>query len=184
MALITSSSDQPLIDASGPACDVVTSWGEASRTRIASQATGGRVAVLDYRAPPGFGPPRHLHRQDDELFLVGSGTLVVWTPTGCWTVGPGDVVFLPRRQAHTWRAFGPDAVQLHVTVAPGDFERFFPGIVAQGLRAKNLAELTAVADHAGMDILGPPLTDEEVAAIRSGKSLQAALCTSARAAGQ
>lgn len=165
------SSDKPFIDSFKPACDVITSWGEASRTRLSSQATGGRVAVLDYRAPQGFGPPRHLHRQDDETFLVFSGTLVVWTQNGNWTAGPGDVVFLPKGQAHTWRSFGSDDVHLHVTVAPGEFELFFQEIVAQGLRAENIAELTAVADHAGMDILGPPLSDEEVAAILRGELL-------------
>ena len=66
------------------------------------------------------------------------GTLAVWTLTGGWMVGPGDVVFLPRRQAHTWRTFGPEAVHLHVTVAPV--------LLGSGIPAFTLPEAARIAD--------------------------------------
>jgi hypothetical protein len=49
-----------------------------------------------------------------------------------------------------------------VTVTPSGFERFFQDIERRRLVASDVAELRAVADDVGMDILGLPLSDEEV----------------------
>jgi hypothetical protein len=51
---------------------------------------------------------------------------------------------------------------LTVTVTPSGFERFFQEIERRHLLASDVAELRAVAGDVGMDILGPPLSDEEV----------------------
>jgi hypothetical protein len=53
-------------------------------------------------------------------------------------------------------------------VTPGEFEPFFEHIVERNLTLADQAELVTVASEAGMDIIGPPLNDEEVAAIRAG----------------
>jgi hypothetical protein len=49
-----------------------------------------------------------------------------------------------------------------VTVSPSGFECFFQDIERRRLLAGDVAELRAVAGDVGMDILGPPLSDEEV----------------------
>jgi mannose-6-phosphate isomerase-like protein (cupin superfamily) len=134
-----------------------------------AKETEGRLAVLFYRAPAGFGPPRHLHRQDDEIFLIEQGAIALWTPHECRTAGPGDVVMLPKVMPHTWRAYGDDPIRFQVTVTPGEFEIFFERIAERNLTLADRAELAEVASAAGMDIVGPPLSDEEVAAIVGGE---------------
>ena len=67
------------------------------------------------KPPAGFGPPRHLHRQDDEIFLIEQGAIALWTPHECRTAGPGDVVMLPKVMPHTWRAYGDDPIRFQVT---------------------------------------------------------------------
>ena len=145
-----------------------TSWGEHARVRLRGTQTDGRLAMLVYECPPGFGPVRHLHRKDDEILLIERGTIAVWTPHECRTAGPGDVIMLPKRVPHTWRAYGDDPIRFQVIVTPGEFEPFFELIVERNLTLADQAALVAVASAAGMDILGPPLNDEEVAAIRVG----------------
>ena len=49
-----------------------------------------------------------------------------------------------------------------MTVSPSGFERFFQEIEERHLFATDVAGLRAVAADVGMDILGPPLSDEEV----------------------
>jgi oxalate decarboxylase/phosphoglucose isomerase-like protein (cupin superfamily) len=127
--------------------------------------------MLVYGAPAGFGPPRHLHRQDDEIFLIEHGTIVLWTPDECRTAGPGDVVMLPKGVPHTWRAYGNDPLRLQVTVTPGEFETFFERIVERNLTFADQTKLAEVAAAAGMDIVGPPLSDEEVAAVLAGERI-------------
>jgi hypothetical protein len=70
--------------------------------------------------------------------------------------------------AHTWRAYGDDPIRFQVTVTPGEFETFFERIAERNLTLADRAELAEVASAAGMDIIGPPLSDEEVAAIVGG----------------
>jgi mannose-6-phosphate isomerase-like protein (cupin superfamily) len=153
------------VEASGT---IRTAWGEQSRTRLSSADTLGTLSILDYRAPANFGPPRHLHRVDDEIFLLMQGELVLWSPEKCDTAKPGDLVLLPKGVPHTWRAYGPDSVHMQVIASAGQFESFFEDIVWQGLTADKIEALTAVAADAGMDLLGPPLSDEDVTTILAG----------------
>jgi hypothetical protein len=76
---------------------------------------------------------------------------------------------LPKVIPHTWRAYGEDPIRFQVTVTPGEFETFFERIVERNLTLADQAELVQVASAAGMDIVGPPLSDEEVAAIVGGE---------------
>ncbi|MGR9060236.1 cupin domain-containing protein (plasmid) [Rhizobium leguminosarum] len=119
--------------------------------------------MLDYYAPAKFGPPRHVHRQDDELFLIVAGSVLIWTPDEVQTAEAGDTVFLPRGKEHTWKGYGDDPINLQVVVSPGEFERFIPTVVEQRLTAEDIAALARVADEAGMDITGPPINDTELA---------------------
>jgi len=160
-----------LLDADTDEGFTTTSWGEASRTRLSPEQTNGALAILDYRAPAGFGPPRHLHHNDDEIFLIQSGDIVIWTPAGCRTAGPGDVVLLPKLMPHTWRAYGNEPVGFQVIVAPGEFETFFDRIVARNLTITDVDALIECASEAGMDIVGPPLNDDEVAAILRNEAI-------------
>ncbi len=50
--------------------------GALGTIKAASETTDGRVAVLEFRWPQGGGSPLHVHRNEDEWFLVsgiGSG---------------------------------------------------------------------------------------------------------------
>ena len=69
---------------------------------------------------------------------------------------------MPKLGAHTWRAYGPKGIRFTATFTPSGFERFFQDIERRRLLAGDVAELRAVAADVGMDILGPPLSDEEV----------------------
>jgi len=90
------------------------------------------------------------------------GQAVVWTPYLSFVLAPGDLVLLPKLGPHTWRAYGPKGIRFTATFTPSGFERFFQDIERRRLLATDVAELRAVATDVGMDILGPPLSDEEV----------------------
>ena len=139
-----------------------TSWGEESRVRVGPADSEGQLTILDYRAPASFGPPRHLHHREDEVFELIEGQAVVWTHNLSYVLAPGDLVLLPKRGPHTWRAYGPKGIRFTVTFTPSGFERFFQEIERRRLLAADVAKLRAVAADVGMDILGPPLSDEEV----------------------
>ena len=160
-----------LVDLPSVSGFATTAWGESARVRLRTTQLDTRLAMMVYECPVNFGPVRHLHREDDEILLIERGTIAVWTPNGCRTAKPGDLVLLPKGVPHTWRAYGKDPARFQVTVTPGEFETFFERIVEQNLTLADQAQLVAVAAAAGMDIIGPPLSDEDVAAICAGKNI-------------
>ena len=160
-----------LVDPSTDSGFATTSWGEQARPRLRGAQTMGRLSALVYAAPAGFGPPRHLHRHDDEILLIQQGTIVLWTPHQRRIAGIGDMVMLPKGVPHTWHAYGEDPVRFQVIMTPGEFETFFECIVERNLTLADHPALAEVASAAGMDIIGPPLSDEEVAAICASERL-------------
>jgi mannose-6-phosphate isomerase-like protein (cupin superfamily) len=139
-----------------------TSWGEESHIRVGAADSGGQFTILDYHAPARFGPPRHVHHREDEVIALIEGHAVVWTPDLSFVLAPGDLVLLPKLGPHTWRAYGPTGVHFTATLTPSGFERFFQEIEERRLLATDVAELREVAASVAIDILGPPLSDEEV----------------------
>jgi mannose-6-phosphate isomerase-like protein (cupin superfamily) len=139
-----------------------TCWGEESHIRVGPADSEGQLTILDYRAPASFGPPRHVHHREDEVLELIEGQAVFWTPNLSFVLAPGDLVLLPKLGPHTWRAYGPKGIRFTATFTPSGFECFFQNIERRRLLAADVAELRIVAADAGMDILGPPLSDEEV----------------------
>jgi len=153
----------------------ITSWGEQACTRALRLDPENNFCVLDYRAPSGFGPPRHLHYAQDEVLEILEGTIAVWSPDFCGVLHAGDIVSLPAGIPHAWRSIDDRAVHFTVIVTPGGpggFKEFFPTIQQRNLTIADIPELVAAAEIGGMKVTGPPLTDEEVARLKVGERLE------------
>lgn len=62
-------------------------------------------------------PHRHLY---EEVLIVLEGAGVVWTESRKTAVGPGDVLFLPRKQIHSVQCSSPEGLDLVGVIYPGD----------------------------------------------------------------
>ena len=54
-----------------------TMLGTSMRLIVTGAETGGRYTVLEQVTPAGWGPPRHIHSREDEIFYVLEGTYEV-----------------------------------------------------------------------------------------------------------
>ena len=154
----------------------ITSWGEMACIRALRLDPDNNFCILDYRAPAGFGPPRHLHHVQDEVFEIHQGTIAVWSPDCCGVLLAGDIISLPSGIPHAWKSIDDRSVHLTVIVTPGGpggFKEFFPTIQQRNLTVADVPELIAAAEIGGMQITGPPLTDEEVEKLKAGEQLTA-----------
>ena len=134
--------------------------------RVPSAATGGAMAMVEVRVPPGDGPPMHLHRREEEGFHVLEGCFRFWCGDRAWTGGQGATVLLPRGVPHTFRNIGDAPGRLLVTLTPGGFEGFFEGCAARGLRVpENAAELVALGAEFDLEFTGPPPPMEDGIAV-------------------
>ena len=89
-----------------------------------SKDTGGKFALLEFSGGPGGEPPRHVHKNEDELFYVIEGRLQVFRGEEELILHAGDSVFLPRLVPHTFKVLSNSARGL-VYLTPGGFEGYF-----------------------------------------------------------
>src|SRR5438034_10004003 len=64
--------------------------------RATADQTEGRYTVLELLAPKGFGSPLHIHRREDEFFVVLSGEVRVRHGEDVIEAVAGSVVYGPR----------------------------------------------------------------------------------------
>lgn len=62
-------------------------------------------------------PHRHLY---EEVLIVLEGEGMVWTENVKTAIGPGDVLFLPRKQVHSVQCLSPGGINLVGVIYPGD----------------------------------------------------------------
>lgn len=62
-------------------------------------------------------PHRHLY---EEILVVLKGDGMVWTESAKTPIGPGDVLFLPRKQVHSVQCVSPDGLDLVGVIYPGN----------------------------------------------------------------
>ena len=111
----------------GDAGRLVPSLGHvANRFMIDGADAGGRVAVLQHHfEPKALAAPMHRHHDEDEYTFVLSG-LIGAVLGGQEAFGkPGDLIFKPRGQWHTfWNASDEPAIVLEI-IPPAGLEDLF-----------------------------------------------------------
>jgi quercetin dioxygenase-like cupin family protein len=131
------------------------------RTSLTTLETGGAMSITDSVSPPGSGPPRHVHHDADETFVVLSGDVEFWLDGERCTRGPGQTMFVPRGAPHTFRVTCDLPGRHLVILTPGGFEGFFAEMAARQLRIpEDMAEITRIAESYHLTFTGPPLGAE------------------------
>ncbi len=120
-------------------------WFLDTRMTVKADAarTGGAYTLLEFSAPQGFGPPRHVHQEEDEAFLVLEGGLLVACGDEEWEAGAGSFVYLPRQVPHAFVVTSAKPVVALQLTTPGGFEQY-------------VAEIGAPAEHAGLPTPSAP----------------------------
>ena len=122
---------------------------ETITLKLTGEQTQGSIGLLERTAPPGAGPPRHIHRSCDELFYVLEGRFLFLVGERLEEVEPGTVAFVPRGVVHAVKAIGNEAGRLLVAYVPGGQEKAF----------EDFRRLPAdvVAEKYDSEFVGPPL---------------------------
>lgn len=86
--------------------------------------TRGQLAIVEARTPPDYGPPPHVHADEEEVFYVLEGNVEVMSGDQQFTAGPGSLVLTPRGTLHTFHVTDEGPGKLLIITAPAQFERF------------------------------------------------------------
>ncbi|MEU2777627.1 cupin domain-containing protein [Streptomyces sp. NPDC007162] len=126
-----------------------------------AEATGGQLTVGRFDVSKGEAPPYHVHNNEDEVFLLLSGSALVWADGVEHELREGGIVFLPRRIPHGYRITSEKADLLLIST-PGGLEKMFrhagrdlrePRPEGFEISPHLLAE---AAELSGNIVLGPP----------------------------
>jgi len=96
--------------------------------KAGGEQTTNAFTLLEWMAPPGFGPPRHIHHTEDEAFYVLEGAMCVTCGDDSWEATAGSFVFLPRGIPHSFLVTSEMPIRGLQITAPAGFERFIAGV--------------------------------------------------------
>jgi quercetin dioxygenase-like cupin family protein len=96
------------------------------RFMIRDEESGGGFSLVEHPIPPRtLCAPLHRHSREDEYSYVLEGRMGAQLGGDVVHAGPGDLVFKPRGQWHTFWNAGDGPCRILEIISPAGFERFF-----------------------------------------------------------
>jgi mannose-6-phosphate isomerase-like protein (cupin superfamily) len=96
------------------------------RFMIWGAETGGTFSLVEHPIPPRtLVAPVHLHTREDEYSYVLEGRMGALLGDDVVYAEPGDLVFKPRNQWHTFWNAGDTTCRILEIISPSGFEHFF-----------------------------------------------------------
>jgi mannose-6-phosphate isomerase-like protein (cupin superfamily) len=106
--------------------------------------TGRRFSIVHHPlAPRALAAPLHYHHNEDEYSYVLRGKLGALLGEQVVTAGPGEWVFKPRAQWHTFWNAGDEPCEIIEVISPAGFEDFFREVAASWGDVAKFAEINA-----------------------------------------
>ena len=105
------------------------------RFMIDGDEAGDRFSLVEHpMSPRALAAPLHRHLREDEYSYVLEGRVGALLGDDVIVASPGDLIFKPRNQWHTFWNAGDEPARILEIISPAGFERFFAelGPLAEG----------------------------------------------------
>jgi mannose-6-phosphate isomerase-like protein (cupin superfamily) len=103
------------------------------RFMVDGQTTDGDFSLVEHpMSAHALAAPLHRHTREDEYSYVIEGRMGALLGEDVLEAGPGDLVFKPRGEWHTFWNAGQEPCRILEIIAPAGFERFFAELVDLG----------------------------------------------------
>jgi len=135
--------------------ETFTMLGTTMRLIATGAETGGRYTVGEQVTPVGWGPPRHVHSREDEIFYVLEGSYEVHCGDARRTISAGACAILPRGVPHGFRNAGSVPARLIFVITPSGLEDYFIAISKLGPPPPSPTDLVKLAETYGLTLLPP-----------------------------
>ena len=116
--------------------DQVWLGGLGIRFMIPGDDSGGGFSLVEHPLKPrALAAPLHRHSREDEYSYVLRGRVGALLGGRVVVAGPGDLVYKPRDQWHTFWNAGDEEASLLEIISPAGFERYFRELAAAAVEA-------------------------------------------------
>lgn len=124
------------------------------RFMINGGETGGGFSLVEHpMSPLALAAPLHRHLNEDEYSFVLEGRMGALLGEEVLEAGPGDLVFKPRGQWHTFWNASDQPTRILEIISPAGFERFFERLSDMGgVTALAPEALGALCDEYGLEM--------------------------------
>jgi quercetin dioxygenase-like cupin family protein len=103
------------------------------RFMVDADESGGGFSLVEHpMSPRALAAPLHRHLREDEYSYVLEGRVGALLGDDVVIGAPGDLIFKPRNQWHTFWNAGDEPARLLEIISPAGFERFFHELVDLG----------------------------------------------------
>jgi mannose-6-phosphate isomerase-like protein (cupin superfamily) len=128
--------------------------GETCCIRVSAAETGGAYSLVEIVSSPGDSTPMHIHRDEDEHFVILEGTAHIALGDKTFDAAAGTQVFLPRNIPHAWGNASNSPLRFLGVCTPGGVEEALR-VIARG----GVSDLVALSAKFGVEIVGPLLIE-------------------------
>ena len=106
--------------------------GTGARLVITADDSGKRFALVDHPMQPrALAAPMHRHHREDEYSFVLEGSIGALLGDSVVIGNPGDLIFKPREQWHTFWNAGDAPARVLEIISPAGFENYFRELGAE-----------------------------------------------------
>ena len=103
------------------------------RFMVDGDESGGRFSLVEHpMSARALAAPLHRHLREDEYSYVLEGRVGALLGDDVVIGAPGDLIFKPRNQWHTFWNAGDEPARILEIISPAGFERFFAALVEIG----------------------------------------------------
>ena len=116
--------------------------------------SGGGFSLVEHpMSARALGAPLHRHSREDEYSYVLTGQVGALLGDEVVIGKPGDLIFKPRHQWHTFWNAGDEPARILEIISPAGFEQYFAELVAMGgSTVADRQALMALAARYGLEV--------------------------------
>jgi quercetin dioxygenase-like cupin family protein len=124
------------------------------RFMVSGAESGGGFSLVEHPLPPrALAAPLHRHANEDEYSYVLQGRLGADLGGEIVYGEPGDLIFKPRNQWHTFWNAGDEPARILEIISPAGFERYFEELVDLNLHGlPDPAVIGEIAARYGLEL--------------------------------
>ena len=125
--------------------------GERFRIRTPVDETNGIYTMLELVADPRNGVPMHIHKNEEEHFIVLEGTMHIANGAETMDAPAGTAVTVSRGVPHAWCNLSDFPLRMLVVFSPGHIEGLFRATAA----GRESVDVATLAEKYGTLLIGP-----------------------------